>query len=326
MTAFIAPRLGRLRELVGARTVDEVLWENQGRERFVVDGLVHATTTLVYGLSESGKSWLMADMVRALVAGESWLGQPVHGGARRCLVLAADAGGEWEYAERLGSGYEDTVLLAPPPVVDLDRWQTLAHDAVAEGVGLVVVDNLYAWAGAVDMNSNSEVARPLACLGAIARAGAAVVLVHHTNSGGRKPAGVHSIPAFFRQSMKVTRTTLRSHGNDAADGEYQLTRDGGRIVHGAPRGGAEGSEGAQTPPGTAITDGRTRKAMTRYGEAVALLREAPPPYSTHALGEYLMHRMDSVSTKDSGRSLVRSVQDRGLWSPPREPVPTSTGG
>ena len=38
---------GRLRELVNARTVDEVLWDNQNRARFAVEGLVHATTTLV---------------------------------------------------------------------------------------------------------------------------------------------------------------------------------------------------------------------------------------------------------------------------------------
>jgi hypothetical protein len=301
-----------LRRIVGARTVDEVLWDNQDRARFIVEGLVHATTTLVYGLSESGKTWLMADMIAALVNGESWLGEPVNGGPRRCLVLGADAGGDWEYAERLGQGFGDTVMLGSPPPVDVDRWTDLAREAVSETVGVVVVDNLYAWAGAVDTNSNAEVARPLACLGALAKAGLAVVLVHHTNSGGQKPAGVHSIPAFFRAGLHVTRTTLRSHGNDAAEAHYRLVRDGGRVVQGSLRGATENPsrDGAGAP-----AVGRST-ALQRYEQAVAALREAPPPYSERALGRYLMGRLDDVGSADSGRSLVRAVVNKGMWSPP----------
>ncbi|MGY1618594.1 AAA family ATPase [Geodermatophilus sp. SYSU D00691] len=322
----IVASTARLREFLAARTVDEVLWDNEDRARFVVEGLLHATTTLVYGLSEAGKTWLMVDMIKALVAGTCWLGQPVHGGARRCLVLAADAGGEWEYAERLGNGFEDTVLLARPPAVDVDRWQTLAQNTAAAGFGVVLVDNLYAWAGAVDMNSNAEVARPLACLGAVARAGVAVVLVHHTNSGGKKPAGVHSIPAFFRHSMKVTRTTLRSHGNDAADVEYRLRRDGGRIVHASPLGLADAATVADTTSPTAKTDGRTRKAAVRYQEALTHLQKAPPGLSQRALGQYLADRMGSVQNEDSGRNLVRTMATKGLWVPPRDASSTSAGG
>lgn len=184
---------------------------------------------------------------------------------------------------------------------------------MTEGFDVVLVDTLYAWAGATDMNSNKEVAAPLACLRALSAAGVAVVLVHHTNSGGRKPAGVHSIPAFFRHSLEVHKTTLRSHGNHAAEVNYRLTRDGGRIVHAAPKTGAEDCQPEENSP--PIERGRT-KTMRRYEEAVKLLRQASPPYSQHALGEYLMHRMDSVPTKGSGRSLVRAVRDKGMWSPP----------
>src|SRR4051812_3469171 len=111
-TVAVAVAAGRLREYLGARTVDEVLWDHQERSRFIVEGLVHATTTLVYGLSEAGKTWLMVSMISALVQGKDWLGQPIHGGPRRCVVLAADPGGEWEYAERLGDGFSDMVLMA----------------------------------------------------------------------------------------------------------------------------------------------------------------------------------------------------------------------
>ncbi|MGY1692313.1 AAA family ATPase [Geodermatophilus sp. SYSU D01105] len=245
MSMSVVPPPGRLRDLVGAQTVDEVLRENQGRARFIVDGLVHATTTLVYGLSEAGKSWLMVDLVAALARGENWLGKPINGGPRRSLVLAADAGGKWEYAERLGNGLGDGVHLGSPPPPDIKTWKAVGADAASEGMDIVVVDNLYAWAGDVDMNSNADVAGPLACLKTLAEAGVAVTLVHHTNSGGRKPAGVHSIPAFFRHSLAVTPAGIRSHGNDAPGATYWLARHGGRILDGGlksntrvpPRGG-----------------------------------------------------------------------------------------
>ncbi|MGY1636035.1 AAA family ATPase [Geodermatophilus sp. SYSU D00742] len=323
MTATLptAPTRSRLRDLVAAQTVDEVLWEHQDRARFLVEGLIHATTTLVYGLTEAGKSWLMVDLVAALVGGDSWLGQPVNGGPRRCLVLAADAGGKWEYADRIGDGFGADMLLGTPPAVDLELWKDTADEAVCEDVGVVVVDNLYAWAGAVDMNSNAEVARPLACLGALAHAGLAVVLVHHTNSGGNKPAGVHSIPAFFRHGLKVTKTSLHSHGNDTADAHYRLTRDGGRVIHGELRTTGQTSSTSQA---AAPATGRA-KTQARYEEAVAALRTAQPPYSERALGRYLADWMAGVGSEDAGRGLVRAVRRRGMWSPPTDDRSSTPG-
>lgn len=310
---------GRLRELLGARTVDEVLWDYQDRSRFVVEGLVHATTTLVYGLSEVGKTWLMVSMISALVQGESWLGQPIHGGPRRCLILAADAGGEWEYAERLGDGFSDMVLTAPPPPPqDLPRWERVAEYCVTDGYHVVIVDTLYAWAGATDVNSNKEVATPLACLRTLSAAGIAVVLVHHTNSGGRKPAGVHSIPAFFRHSLGVQKTTLRSHGNDAADTTYRLTRDGGRIVHATPKTKAEESQAQES--GATSKQGRP-KGRPRYEEAVAHLRQAPTGQTQRGYGRYLMERMDSVGSEDAGVGLMKALRKAQMWPPGLAAVP-----
>jgi hypothetical protein len=307
---------GPLRSL-GARTVDEVLQANRGRARFLVEGLVHATTTLVYGLSEAGKSWLMVDLIAAVVRGESWLGQPVNGGPQRCLVLPADSGGIWEYAERLGDGYGGDVLLDQPPPVNQRDWSDLASIALMEGVGLVVVDNLYSWAGAVDMNANAEVARPLACLGALADTGVAVVLVHHTNSAGRKPAGVHSIPAFFRHSLAVTPTGIRSHGNDAPGATYWLTRDGGRVLDGGPNSTRKLSAAV-----TAVSVVGPPAASARHQQALAVLQQAPEGSSQRALGRYLRAHMASVSSEDAGVGLVKALIKKGLWPPP--PGETST--
>ncbi|MGY2079713.1 AAA family ATPase [Modestobacter sp. SYSU DS0657] len=285
----------------------------------MVEGLIHATTTLVYGLSEAGKSWLMVDLVAAVVRGEKWLGRAVNAGPRRCLVLPSDSGGQWEYAERLGDSFADGVLLHEPPPVDPDAWSALARAAVEAQIGLAVIDNLYSWAGAVDMNSNAEVSRPLACLGALAREGIAVVLVHHTNAGGRKPAGVHAIPAYFRHSLEVRRDGLRSHGNDAATASYWLTRDGGRVQDG---GRQVGSRTVEEKPNA----GGGKRVLPRHQEAVAALQEAGPPYSERALARHLMASMPSVSTEEAGRSLVKAVRAKGLWAPPRRDREALTAG
>lgn len=294
---------------------------NRGRSRFVVEGLVHATTTLVYGLSEAGKSWLMVDLLAAVVRGETWLGRTVNTGPRQCLVLPSDSGGEWEYAERLGAGVANGVLIHEPPPVDPAAWSALARAAADAQIGLAVIDNLYSWAGAVDMNSNAEVSRPLACLGALAREGIAVVLVHHTNAGGRKPAGVHAIPAYFRHSLEVKRDGVRSHGNDAAAASYWLTRDGGRVLDGGPRKAMIGPTADAVAPAAA-----PRQASARQREALAVLRQAPAGLGQRALGRELMVHMDSVGSEDAGVGLVKTLTRKGLWPPTPSATSTSTGG
>jgi hypothetical protein len=294
---------------LNARTIEEVLHANEGRSRFLVEGLIHAATTLVYGLSETGKSWLMVDMITAIVRGSSWLGQPVHGGPHRCLVLPTDSEGEWEYAERLGDGFGNAVLLGEPPPVDPAAWAALAESARSEDIDLVVIDNLYSWAGAVDMNSNAEVAQPLACLRAVVKAGISVVLVHHTNSGGRKPAGVHAIPAFFRHSLSVSLDRVKSHGNDTGTATYHLSRDGGRVL----RGGLDVKAPVSLLPGPQPRASTSKpKTQERYARALAALAAAPHLASDHARGAHLAQQMDDVHSDEAGRQLVRALRKKGL--------------
>ncbi|MGY1685696.1 AAA family ATPase [Geodermatophilus sp. SYSU D00867] len=308
------------RDEVNARSVDEVRRDYADTSRFLVEGLIHATTTMVYGLSEVGKSWLMVDLVSAMTTGHRWLGQRIEGGVRPSLVLAADAGGIREYADRLGEGLGDMVLLGSPPGPDVPRWQALAAGVAADDIGLVIVDNLYAWAGAVDTNSNAEVARPLACLGAIADAGVAVVLVHHTNSGGGKPAGVHSIPAFFRHSLHVIRDGVRSHGNDAPMTEYWVAREGGRVMD-----GGMGRRTATSTPAEADTPAGRPNVRARHLTAVDVLAQAPPGLRDRAYGRYLRDHMNDVSSEDAGVGLIKTLRRKGLW-PPASTTSVPSGG
>ncbi len=315
--------LGLLRTL-GARGVDEVLDACQGRPQFLVDGLIHSTATMVFGISGGGKTWFMVDVVAAVARGDDWFEQAVNGDPRRCLVLASDPDGEREYAERLAVALEGpargNVFVAVPPPVEPTAWAQLAQELVEEEFGLVVIDNLYTWAGEVDMIKNAEVARPLACVKALATAGIPVVLVHHTNDRGKKPAGVHAITAFFRHLIRVTEQQLSVSGNSTAGVTYQIRRDAGRIVE--ARRGRGGDPGATT----SRESSSKLKAQQRRQRAQGLLDQMPDLQSDHARGEYLAAQMsDVVLTAEAGRNIVRSLRKQG-WAPSPATLPAPTSG
>jgi hypothetical protein len=206
-------------------------------------------------------------------------------------------------------------MLGQPPPVDPKAWTDLARGAVTEAVDLVIVDNFFSWVGAVNVNANEEVARPLACLGAFTKVGVPVILVHHTNSGGRKPAGVHSIPAHFRQSIRVTARGLTTHGNDAAGLSMAIAREGGRVV-GAARSSAVQPElpgrSALPAPAPRQPRGAERRAIAR-----SLLDGAGPLSSMRAAGRYLHRHMPGVGTADTGYAIVQDLRRDG-WQLPAQ--------
>jgi hypothetical protein len=326
VTALASPDLrpwGLLRTL-GVRGVDEVLDACKGRPLFLVDGLIHSTATMVYGVSGGGKTWFMVDVVAAVARGDDWFGQAVTGGPRRCLVLASDPDGEREYAERLAVALEDperdNVFIWEPPPVDPHAWAQLAQELVEEEFGLVVIDNLYSWAGEVDMIKNAEVARPLACIKALTAVGIPVVLVHHTNDGGRKPAGVHAIKAFFRHLVRVTERHLSVSGNSSPEVAYQIRRDAGRIIE--VRRGMGDNPDSTTSRGSSSNT----KAEQRRQQARGLLDQEPFLRSDHARGAYLAARMPDVFLSDeAGRSVVKALRKQG-WAPPSGTSEASVSG
>ncbi len=298
---------------MGVRTASEVRQAYVGQPRFVVESLIHSKTTMVYGLSEAGKTWLMVDMITKVSAGQPWLGQSLLRPPRRCLVLASDSGGEAEWAGRLGDSIGGNVLLwtAPPP--NPPTWAALAEAAVEEEVDLVVVDTLYAWVGPLDVNKNAEVAVALACLEAMARVGVSVVVVHHTNVGGKRPGGSHSIQAYFRHSLKVTRTTMQSHGNDAPAAKFRLTRDGGRVIRSVK---VEEEHDDNEDVSKTRSIARKEKLRPRHQEAVAILETASPGLSQREYGRLLHERMTSVESDDAGHGLVKTLLVKGAWTIP----------
>ncbi len=115
-TQQLGDRFAQLVLLKGVfpRTAREVLAEVASRPAFLLDGLVHATATLLTGPPKSGKTFLVVEWIEALTAGQEWHGRQV-GAPTRVLVLPTDPDGFGEYAGRLCPDVLDEVELAHPP-------------------------------------------------------------------------------------------------------------------------------------------------------------------------------------------------------------------
>lgn len=307
-----APARGRP---LGARSVDEILQACEGRPRFIADGLIHSTATLVFGPSGAGKTWLMAALVAAIADGQPWFGHEVDG-PRNCLILAADPDGEREYAERVAAcltgDARTRISITVPPKPEPTEWERVAHELLLDGVELVVLDNLYSWAGEIDIIKNAEVARPLACIRALTDLGIAVVLVHHTNYSAKKAAGVHSITAFFRHQVFVAHDRLETWGNGTGAATLWLTRDAGQIVEVHDVRPA----GCQAAPMSVATVTKSRtKIHEKRQRAQAHLEQAQGISSDHQRGAFLAQRMTDIPSPGAGRKFVERMREAG-WTVP----------
>lgn len=167
---------------------------------FVVDGILHRSTTLIYGQTKTGKSTLAAAIAIA-VAGQAqtWLGRPVtrHGHA---LIVAGDPDGKREYSRRLRAGDAENVsVYAPTRPAIPETWGEVAMAARRYNSALVVVDNLSAFVPGT-LNDDFAVKQFYDQTDAMARDGAAVLIVAHTSekSGEHGPSRVPMGSSFIR--------------------------------------------------------------------------------------------------------------------------------
>ncbi len=287
------------------RTVADVLAETGSSPTFLLDGLIHPAATLLTGPPKAGKSFLVVEWVEALTTGQSWHGRPVNA-PTPVLVLPTDPGGPSEYARRFRADVQDYVgLRLPPRPGDLDAWARLADDAVRNGVGLVVLDNLYSYNPTAKINDNGEVGVTLADLGELARADVPYLVLHHTPKGGQAVyAGATNIAAHFRLLVRLhDGGRLDVGGNDATN--YSL-----QLVHG-PDGRTKAAATTEVQTGerkARQSAGRRQGREDRLRKAAAALAEMPDGLSGREQGRRLVGAVESVTTEHQGHYLVKEVR------------------
>ncbi|MCR5875145.1 AAA family ATPase [Phenylobacterium sp. J426] len=211
------------------------------RNWLVEDMIFENDSGLMYGASQSGKSFLMTDMSFAIARGVPFLGKPTRKGA---VIYQAGEGGLGllsrmkAYRKHYDLGADELPFVLLPGKVDLySRESSDTDDLIAEilawgaylsdPLALVVIDTFSTASPGANENASEDMSRVLMNLERIQReAGCAVMAVHHKNASGEKPRGHTSLYANADTALEVIRDevtnvrTLRvAKVKDGEDGE-----------------------------------------------------------------------------------------------------------
>lgn len=114
------------------------------KDFWLIPGLVASTNTFLYGQSKAGKSYLDAQIVRAVATGEDLLGRsPVRSGVKT-LIVTTDAGSRIEYQDRLnklGVPGDRVFILEAGVGLGREDWLDLRTFIEGAGIGLAVFDH-----------------------------------------------------------------------------------------------------------------------------------------------------------------------------------------
>ncbi|ODU05545.1 MAG: hypothetical protein ABS81_07225 [Pseudonocardia sp. SCN 72-86] len=227
----------------GHQTHSEALLEAETRETWLVEGLISATSTLIYGEAKVGKSFLTSALIAALVSGEPFLDVPTPTDRDfRIAVCWTDDGGAADYASQVqGVIPEDTDAPIDYYVLPSMRpadWQALFEELTLNGTTLVVIDNLtQALDGSI--NQDDVVRSFFDGVRLFTRAGIPVVIIGHSSDKSMpngatpdKPMGSSVISQSVRWRVFVRRSrkgnlTLKFSGNYAEPHEITLRHGAG---------------------------------------------------------------------------------------------------
>ncbi|HBS99293.1 MAG TPA: hypothetical protein DEB47_05395 [Citreicella sp.] len=183
---------------------------------YLVKGwLDQSALSVLYGPSNSGKSFLALDMAHHVAKGRSWGNRRVNKG--RVLYIAAEGGGGFSNRVAALDDPEFFVLSVPITLTGTDSAagplaEVLQHlAAVGNGsFDLIVIDTMARVMGGRDENAAPDIADLVRNLDLIRRVtGAHVMLVHHTGKDtGRGARGHSSLRAAIDTEIELSRDDL----------------------------------------------------------------------------------------------------------------------
>lgn len=195
--------------------------------RQIVEGVLTAgTMSVVYGESNSGKSYMVAWLGWCVSRGEAWLGKRTVKGT--VIYIAAE--GAWSIRTRLAAARKHTgnqpghfglipcALSFLDPSLDVEALIDLVHAKVLQGecpeVSLIIVDTVARVMGGANENASEDMSRLVAAGDRLREAtGAHVLFIHHSGKDAAKGARGHS--------------SLRA----AVDTEIEVTADENTHTH-----------------------------------------------------------------------------------------------
>lgn len=221
------------REVLGAKTLTQLLNEPDESRGWILPGLVPDTAGLLYAPANGGKSHLAIEIaltVSGVGTALSRAGFRPYRDDLRVAIVAADWGGQKEYRRRFirfgVTESEDILFVKAPPRDDMWRW---VRELTSLGVGLVIVDNFKAIARDTEVNESGQVGAVIqSVLDPILEEGIAVLLVHHTPKGNSAtPVGAQDFLGWARWLLQLSNNglALKAYGNEDAERSYALSYD-----------------------------------------------------------------------------------------------------
>lgn len=201
----------------------------------LIDGLLdQGAMTVLYGESNSGKTFCAMDMAHAIASARTWGGLDV---ARMAVAYVAAEGGRGakKRAAALRARYGDAgddlfrVLLQPVDLLhaDADLRPLIAAvagvaEAVGAPVGLLVLDTLSRAMAGGDENASTDMGVMVKHLDALrAATGAHVLVVHHSGKDKAKGARGHSLlRAATDTEIEIADRTISVTKQRDLDGEW----------------------------------------------------------------------------------------------------------
>ena len=204
----------------------------------------------IFGPSGSGKSFLVIDLIAAIVMGEPWFGHPTVQRKVLCLVLEGQAG----FRHRVRAWEQHSGYLLPDETKFIFDSFSLSDDVTdlasaikaAQGYDVVVIDTLNRAAPNVDENNSQHMGMLISAASKLQESiDGLVVLVHHTGKDqSRGMRGHSSLYAAMDAAIEVYRNENRRSwkllkAKDGEDGNvfafelvpFEFTEADGNVVN-----------------------------------------------------------------------------------------------
>lgn len=178
---------------------------------WVFPNTIAGSVTMIYGRSNTGKSYLVGEMLLALlVEGRTFLGmEPVDTDkAWRPAILTTDPGALTEYGKRVFPLLPEDAPLFLRQIgrtAHENRVTALADEIVGNGYNFVVVDNLMGVTG--DTNDVSAMTTVFDGLTRLTAVGIPVVVIHHESEKGLTVPG--AAPMGASESVQKSRAWIQ---------------------------------------------------------------------------------------------------------------------
>jgi hypothetical protein len=159
---------------------------------WLVDGIIPAGLTVLYGNAKSGKSYLALSIAWAYSTGTSWFRRRCRTTPGRVLYLSGEGLADLSLRSQAliqstGQKPDDDMLVFDHQPLSLSKDRDAARlrlKVERAGAELVIVDTWARYSGLRDENDAAQASRAIAALEQLTTRGVSVILIHHANTTG----------------------------------------------------------------------------------------------------------------------------------------------